>query len=257
MQIDPVMWTLCVEAAFYVLLPVLGLAALRLGPRRPAAQVAVLAGLIGVTIGWNTLGHFHGWGPMLYKALPAYLGHFALGMLVAFWAERRGARGVRPLRAGPTAAFVVLGAALVLGEGYWNQTAEGHGWAVRHISGHLPSALGFALIVGAVVAGRGATVRWLSWRPLAGLGVISYGIYLWHLPLLMVLRNLGLAPVDLLPRLAVVGSVSVLVAWLSWTLLERPLVERAAARLRARRSAAQAWPTRKPTPAISAPPSVT
>ncbi|MCW3065410.1 MAG: acyltransferase, partial [Solirubrobacterales bacterium] len=231
MQIDPVMWTLCVEAAFYLLLPVIGIAALRLGPGRPTAQVTVITGLIGVTIVWNTLGHVHGWGPLLYKALPAYLGHFAIGMLVAVWAERR--RG-RVLSARVSAALVLVGFAAVVAEGYWNRTAGGSGWPIRHVSGHLPAAAGFALIVAAVVAGRGPAVRWLSWRPLAALGVISYGIYLWHLPLLMVLRNAGLAPVALVPRLAVVGSVSVLVAWLSWRLLERPLIDRAAERVRDR-----------------------
>jgi peptidoglycan/LPS O-acetylase OafA/YrhL len=226
MQIDPVTWTLCVEAAFYVLLPVVGVLAFRLGPRRVSAQIWMLVALIAVTIVWNTLVRIHGWGPLLYKALPAYLGHFALGMLVAMWAEGRRARPA--LRGRATAALFAAGVALVLADGAWSQLRWG--WTVRYSLVHLLAALGFALMVAAVVAGRGAAIRWLSWRPLAGLGVISYGVYLWHLPLLLVVRNAGLAPTDIVPRVAVIASLSVAAATLSWRYLERPLIARAAAR---------------------------
>src|SRR3954454_8396402 len=105
MKIDPVMWTLCVEASFYVLLPLLWLAAFLLGPRRVAYQAAVLAGLVAVTAFWNQVFHEHHLGPIASKALPAYIGHFALGMLVALWIERRRlAGGGRPIGGGGTAA---------------------------------------------------------------------------------------------------------------------------------------------------------
>src|SRR5437763_3443595 len=53
MKIDPVAWTLCVEAAFYVLLPFLGLVAFLLGPKRVPQQVGFLGGLIALTALWN------------------------------------------------------------------------------------------------------------------------------------------------------------------------------------------------------------
>src|SRR3954447_7738162 len=119
MKIDPVMWTLCVEASFYVLLPLLGLAAFLLGPRRVASQAAVLAGLVAVTAGWNALVHSKGLGPIASKSLVAYIGHFALGMLVALWIERRRlAAGDRPVGARATAALMALGVAVIAWNAY-------------------------------------------------------------------------------------------------------------------------------------------
>ena len=53
MKINPVTWTLSVEAAFYVLLPLLGLIAFLLGPRRAAHQAAILIALVGSTIAFR------------------------------------------------------------------------------------------------------------------------------------------------------------------------------------------------------------
>ena len=63
---------------------------------------------------------------------------------------------------------------------------------------------------------------WLRWRPLARIGVVSYGLYLWHLPLLLVLRDAGALPHDLVPRTLVVLGVALVAATLSWRLVERP-----------------------------------
>ena len=92
MKINPVTWSLCVEAAFYVLLPLLGLIAFLLGPRRTGHQAAVLIGLIGLTVAWNIVLHYADLGALASKALPSYIGHFALGMLLAMWVEWRSIR---------------------------------------------------------------------------------------------------------------------------------------------------------------------
>ena len=60
-----------------------------------------------------------------------------------------------------------------------------------HVVRDLPAALGFAAVVAAVAAHPPAV---LSRAPLRGLGTISYGLYLWHLPVLLWLRFQGLMP---------------------------------------------------------------
>lgn len=72
----------------------------------------------------------------------------------------------------------------------------------------------------------------LTWRPAVALGVISYGVYLWHLP---VTRDAWLIPLAEPWRTAVVVALSVGLAALSWTLLERPLLRLRQRRPRARR----------------------
>ncbi len=91
MEINPVTWTLCVEAAFYVALPLVLLA------RSGTARVTLLVSLIGATVAWNALTYGGAWTDVSEKTLPAYAGHFALGMLVALWVESRRERRHRRL----------------------------------------------------------------------------------------------------------------------------------------------------------------
>jgi peptidoglycan/LPS O-acetylase OafA/YrhL len=231
MKINPVTWTLGVEAAFYVLLPLLGLVAFLLGPKRVRSQIAILFGLVALTIGWNVLLHETGRGALVSKALPAYIGYFAIGMLVAMWLEWRAIRqrSAVPLRRISTAMLMALGLLIIAAHGVWHETAGSFnaGWI---LFGNLPAALGCSLAIAAAAAGTGPAVRWLSARPLASLGVISYGIYLWHLPLILTVRQVGLLPTTLIPRLSVVLLLSIGAGALSWVLIERPAIRFVATR---------------------------
>jgi hypothetical protein len=75
----------------------------------------------------------------------------------------------------------------------------------------------------------------LGWRPLRWIGVRSYGIYLWHYPVI-VLTTPPNATEDL-PRAALQVTASVALAALSWQFVEEPVrhgaIERLAARVRA------------------------
>src|SRR3954449_5279934 len=174
MKIDPVMWTLCVEASFYVLLPLLGLAAFLLGPRRVAYQAALLAGLVAVTAGWNALVHSKSLGPIASKSLVSYLGHFALGMLVALWIERRriARGGSRALGPAATAGLMGLGVALIAWNAYVYEAWAGDSFS-RVVLAKLPTALGFALVVAAAAGGSGPSVSWLGARALLPRGGVS------------------------------------------------------------------------------------
>ncbi|MFL5910987.1 MAG: acyltransferase family protein [Gaiellaceae bacterium] len=238
MKIDPVMWTLCVEAAFYVLLPLLGLVAFLLGPRRVRSQAVALTVLVAVTAVWNQVVHANSLGPIASKSLVAYIGHFALGMLVALWIERRRVVHGRDALFGPgaTAALMAAGVAVIAWNAYVYEAWDGGSFS-RVVLAKLPTAVGFALVVAAAAGGRGPSVSWLRARALVAIGIVSYGVYLWHLPLILVVRKLGLLPSALLPRFVVVLALALSVAALSWRLLERPLIERAAS-TRRRRAAA-------------------
>jgi peptidoglycan/LPS O-acetylase OafA/YrhL len=209
MQLNPVTWTLCVEMAFYVVLPLLAV-------RRSAF---VPLALIGVTLAWSEVAD----GFLAGKLLPAWIGHFALGMLVAVWAERRPALGPRA-----TAGLVAAGAALVVLDGWWHETAVPDAF-VRAGLANLPAGAGFALIVAAAVAGRGPAVAWLRARALVAVGVVSYGVYLWHVPLLLAAREAGVLPSSWAGRLALIAPLALALGALSWRLIERPSIRSAAA----------------------------
>ncbi len=236
MHIDPVTWTLCIEAAFYVFLPFVGLAVWRLGPERTGWHAALLVALVAVTVVWNTLAFEHRWNATLTKSLPAWLGEFALGMLVAHWVVRRehglGPQSRARMRAPATALIAAAGGVVVLLCGYWNSTRWLQGEASRNVAIYLVFALGFALIVAALSAGRGPVVRALGARPLAWLGLISYGVFLWHLPLILTLKQVGALPEPLGLRLAVVLALGLAAGALSWRFIERPAIGWAARRAR-------------------------
>jgi len=85
-------------------------------------------------------------------------------------------------------------------------------------------------IVVASTPAAGPPSRLLGNRVLAGMGVISYGFYLWHVPVLVFLRGHGLLPLDpVLGTLVALGPV-IAVSTLSWFALERPIIAWAARR---------------------------
>jgi len=67
------------------------------------------------------------------------------------------------------------------------------------------------LSVPALIALREGRHRWLEFRTLVWFGTISYGLYLWHGALLWITDA---------DRIVVLG-ISIAIAWLSWTFLEK------------------------------------
>ena len=75
------------------------------------------------------------------------------------------------------------------------------------------------LLVWAGVGGPTVVTRFLSIRFLVGLGLVSYGWYLWHWPFLVLGESLNLKPPSLEARVALV-LVALFVAWLSYRYIE-------------------------------------
>ncbi len=76
----------------------------------------------------------------------------------------------------------------------------------------------------------------LGWRPLRWIGVRSYGIYLWHYPVIVLTTPANSKPS--LTRAAVQVAVVVVIAALSWRFIEEPIRHGAIERLWARARAA-------------------
>ena len=99
----------------------------------------------------------------------------------------------------------------------------------------LPPCIGSALIIWAGESGSSLVGAALSLRPIVFIGLISYSLYLWHWPII-VLRQMGvlvgvgafgpLGRVGLLSAhhfdLLVVTALAILISVLSWRFVERP-----------------------------------
>jgi peptidoglycan/LPS O-acetylase OafA/YrhL len=223
-------WSLTPEIHFYLLLPVLYALLTKLGTRRTLLIVFALS------IVWRiaTTSHYHFPADML----PGRLDQFAVGMAAATAGERARAFATR------RSALLAGGALAVLLSGY--------GWTFWRTGGdppHVIEALAhpvIGLLIGVAFlrlrhVGR---VRLLEAKPVAALGAVSYSLYLWHLPVVMLVRRLGRTGWFVL--LAVTAAL--LVATVSYFVIERPLMRRAA---RAPREGAEPPPSLEPQPSAA------
>ena len=226
MKLNPPMWSLAVEVMFYALLPLIGWLALRLAPRRRSQALVPLALLaLGLVYNWSIAGH--GLGLTFSKTLAATLPYFALGMLAALTVHGQ------TIAMGAKRALLAAGAGLVLADAVVKAAVPASGVEVGVLFAvirDLPSALGFALIIGALAAAPRSGV--LGSPLLAGLGTISYGFYLWHVPVLLFLRGHDLLALDPVVGTLVAFVPSLAVATVSWFALERPILRWAARRPR-------------------------
>ncbi len=179
-------WSLAVEEQFYLLWPFILILALRAADRRSIAAAAILVAVLvtpwrAVLVMTGDLAHAWWWPDTHADAL-------LLGCAVALLAVRL-----------PSWAGWLGLAGIVLTLVAWQPDGA--------IAWFAPIATIASVLA---VAGCPAALRW---SPLAYIGRISYGIYLWHYLLIW----WGL------PWPVVVG-ISVLVASLSYALIERPFL---------------------------------
>jgi peptidoglycan/LPS O-acetylase OafA/YrhL len=212
-QLDPPMWSLHIEVSFYVVLPLIGLALLR--ARRP---LLVCLALVAASLAWTTAGVMDAWPPEATWTLPTYLGAFAAGIAAAVIPHQH-KRGLSPFIFG-------AGAGVVLANAVWHSDGTG---AVGHAVGDLPAALGFAAIIWVLAARPG---RVLASPPLRALGTLSFGVYLWHMPVLYGLQLQQRLPERFLPAMAWVLPLTFALAIASWYLIERPAIALSARALR-------------------------
>jgi peptidoglycan/LPS O-acetylase OafA/YrhL len=226
MSVNGALWTLSLEAQYYLLLPLLAPLFVRAPARAAIALCAAalawhwashhdLAPLVALEMkvgaAWNvpegTIRH------LLVTQLPAYLAHFAIGILAGrAWFRWRGRS---PSPAAGVAWIVAAVAALAV---VYRIHRPGAQWLGEQTWFLIPLMLGVAMLA-LVCSGVAAARLLLANRPLLFVGRCSYSAYLYHLPLLLLWnryapRELGAMSLPL--YLALVLAVS----WSSWRFVE-------------------------------------
>lgn len=184
------MWSLSVEMSFYLVLPLLAVAAARLPVRARVPAIVVVA---VASFGWGYLPiPTHNDANPLNWA-PAYASWFAVGMLLAEWTCRpmswlHGLARQRVLMALlALAAYLLAASPLVVPPGHHHATVEQ--FIIRTLLG---AVIAGALLAPLVLDRPETRHRLLAGTPMAAMGRWSYGLFLWHLAALdMALAMLG------------------------------------------------------------------
>jgi peptidoglycan/LPS O-acetylase OafA/YrhL len=231
MSVNGALWSLAIEAQYYLILPLTAPLFVRWPVRTTVAAFIVAAVWqhnarhgFDALVAWQVAqGHRWNWQEapirqLFVTQLPSYLGHFALGTLLgrAWLAWRERGYGARPFPFLFVAAWIAAGVLLAyLGTGIaiWKEQT----WLLA------TSCLGVLLF--AAVAGDGPGSRaLLSKGPLAFVGRISYSAYLYHLLVLVLLMKYDVSfPPALIFPIFLVATLSL--AWLSWRFIEQPLLK--------------------------------
>ncbi|MBM6404784.1 acyltransferase [Phycicoccus sp. CSK15P-2] len=216
-------WSLAVEEQFYVLWPlvliVLAFVVRRLGRRIDRRTVAVtLAPLVVASLAWS-VWFSHASPRASFFTTPTRVWELGVGALLAVWIAGR-PRPDRPVPWAAAAGWAGLAAlvatAFLLPTGIEWPSA----WAL------LPT-LPTALVIWAGWQGSAwGPVRLLGARPGVWLGGMSYSVYLWHWPVIVMSEwTYERLTDERLPGWALVAFAvaSLWPAWISWRWLEQPL----------------------------------
>jgi peptidoglycan/LPS O-acetylase OafA/YrhL len=219
------LWSLAVEEQFYLVWPWLVLLGLRLyrGRRRAsesywglAAGALILAAASAIEM---ALLYHPGYDPTrIYDGTDTRAFALLIGAALAFvWPSRKLRTSMSKASTWCLDAVGVVGL-LVIAALIWRTTQYS---AFLYQGGLVLLSVATALVVAAVAAPASRVGRVLGVGPLRWIGVRSYGIYLWHYPIIVLTTPAN--STDSLGRGALQVAASIVVAALSWHFVEEPI----------------------------------
>ena len=219
-KLEPLLhtWSLGVEEQYYVVFPMILMALWRWKNLRILALWGLVAGSFALSV-WGVGTAFTEPAAPLWSFfwLPTRAWELGLGALLALGAFGA-APGGRAASLWAIAGLCAIFASMV----FLSATTPFPGLAA------LPVCLGTVLILwtGGATGRETGVSRGLGIPPLVGIGLISYSLYLWHWPPLVLARLWVSSTILPLPLalLCIVGAV--FAAWVSWRWVETPLRNR-------------------------------
>jgi peptidoglycan/LPS O-acetylase OafA/YrhL len=208
-------WSLGVEEQFYLLFPITLLLAYRFFKKGRLIFVFVLLGILSFALSFFLANTYP---KLLFYSLPTRAWELLVGVIAGLVVSQW---NIRPPRIVGAVAVTIGFGIILVSFLYLGQFITG------------PGMLTTVPVLGAVLVIYGGLTpniasRMLSLRPLVGLGLISYSLYLWHYPILAFPRGfVGDLPFWL--ELVAVG-ISVLAAIVTFFLVEKPFRQRRAGR---------------------------
>jgi peptidoglycan/LPS O-acetylase OafA/YrhL len=201
-------WSLGVEEQFYLLTPLLMIFAYRFFPARMKAVFAAATAISFLAAVAMTSRN----ATFAFYLTPFRAWELALGALLAI--------GFVPV---PTTAFWrnlcgTVGLLLLIGVFHFGSSS------LPLLMMTSLACVGAVLIIASSENGPSNVGRWLSWRPVVLIGLISYSLYLWHWPAIVFQRtDAAFVPASsgVVAKLMLLAGLMGL-AYLSWRYIERP-----------------------------------
>jgi peptidoglycan/LPS O-acetylase OafA/YrhL len=213
-------WSLAIEEQFYLVWPLLVVAVVHGRRGRVAAKRLLVTSiaLAIISLAW-TLVLFDPANPSrVYYGTDTRVASILVGAALAAWLALRGPLQGRSARR--ALEGVAIGALLLLATASARLSGSSD---ILFRGGLFALAIAVVVVIAAAVhPRRGPVSRLLSFRPLCALGLVSYGVYLWHWPIYVVI-NESRAHLIGWPLLAVRVSVTLAVAALSYRFVEQPI----------------------------------
>jgi peptidoglycan/LPS O-acetylase OafA/YrhL len=198
------LWSLGIEEQFYLAWPLMLMLAARwrIGLLAMAGTIALASFIFNVVL----IGH----DPVATFYLPFTRAWELLvgAVLVLAWDRADQSEAASNRRAWAGAALIVIAGAVLS-----VKTAFPGWWALLPVAGS-------ALLLSAPASWINR--RLLGWTPAVWIGLISYPLYLWHWPLLVMFAIIKFRPLTLLEsELTIIASI--LLSWGTYLLVEKPL----------------------------------
>ncbi|MEO0973696.1 MAG: acyltransferase family protein, partial [Pseudomonadota bacterium] len=203
-------WSLAVEEQFYLLFPLLLLLTKR---RSPLLLLALLVGLFVGSVAWAEVASIH-FAKLGFYLLPSRAWELLAGAIVALLAHARLARGEV---SSPVAGVLsTVGLAMITLSFFIFEKPLRYPSLIT-----LLPVLGTALFIHFARPGQ-VGAKLLSYGPVVYVGKISYSLYLWHFPLLVLLEY-GLAPKVSGAMIGTIGvSLTLALSSLTYHWVEQP-----------------------------------
>ena len=215
-------WSLSIEEQFYILLPLLVIALLRLRGRSSRAVLLTLLGIASAAL--MVMLSQQGADPTrIYFGSDTHtFGLFWGAALATLVHPRRGAESPAPLR---RSQQVLLGALALsaLGVIAWLACTLPEGSPQSFEGGFQLAIIASLALVWAVTRNGAAIGRALDVAPLRWVGERSYGIYLWHWPLLIIVTAALGAAGNPWSIALIAGGATIVAAALSYRFVEQPV----------------------------------